>query len=90
MDLSVTMEKTRFGVEAFAYKDQENNISGVGFFPACRFYHSGKGKRIFYEAGLGFDFFNWDYTKLSETVTGTVFWPTGNLGYKWSWDFDLF
>ena len=28
------MEKTRFGVEAFAYKDQENNISGVGFFPA--------------------------------------------------------
>ena len=34
MDLSITMEKTRFGVEAFAYKDQENNISGVGFFPA--------------------------------------------------------
>ena len=28
------MEKTRIGVEAFAYKDQENNISGVGFFPA--------------------------------------------------------
>jgi len=34
MDLSITMEKTRIGVEAFAYKDQENNISGVGFFPA--------------------------------------------------------
>ena len=31
------MEKTRFGVEAFAYKDQENNISGVGFFPAYPF-----------------------------------------------------
>ena len=29
--------KTRFGVEAFAYKDQENNISGVGFFPAYPF-----------------------------------------------------
>ena len=30
----MTMDKTRFGVGAFAYKDQENNISGVGFFPA--------------------------------------------------------
>ena len=31
------MEKTRFGVEAFAYKDQENNISGVGFFSGILF-----------------------------------------------------
>ena len=84
MDLSMTMDKTRFGVGAFAYKDQENNISGVGFSPAYRFYHSGKGKGIFYEASLGFALFNWDYTKLSETVTGTIFWPTVNLGYKWS------
>ena len=76
----MTMDKTRFGVGAFAYKDQENNISGVGFSPAYRFYHSGKGKGIFYEASFGFALFNWDYTKLSETVTGTIFWPTVNLG----------
>ena len=31
------MEKTRFGVEAFTYKDQENNISGVGFFSGILF-----------------------------------------------------
>ena len=37
MDLSITMEKTRFGVEAFTYKDQENNISGVGFFSGIPF-----------------------------------------------------
>ncbi len=81
--------KNEIGVGAFAFVDQENDISGIGFAPGYRFYHSGTGKGIFYEASLGFAFFNWDYTKLSETVTGTIFWPTVNLGYKWSWDFGL-
>ena len=32
--ITQTLNQLDFGVEAFAYKDQENNISGVGFFPA--------------------------------------------------------
>ena len=43
--------------------------------------------REFFEGGLGLGFINWDYAK--EEVSAITFWPTINLGYKWSFNFGL-
>ena len=43
--------------------------------------------RDFFEGGLSLGFINWDYVK--EEVSAIAFWPTINLGYRWSSNFGL-
>ena len=81
--------KNEINVAAFYFKhdDDDENISFLGLYPAYRFYPKGKGKGIFFEGGVGLGFINWDYGQ--EKVSSITFWPTVNLGYRWSWNFGL-
>ena len=79
--------KNEIGIAAFSGKDDDENLSFLGIIPSYRLYPSGKGKGIFFEGGLGLGFINWDYAK--EEVSAITFWPTINLGYKWSFNFGL-
>ena len=67
----------------------DEDLSFLGIFPSYRLYPIGEGilKGIFVEGGVGVDFINWDYVK--EEVSAIAFWPSVNLGYKWSFDFGL-
>ena len=77
------------GIAAFSGQDKDENLSFIGIFPSYRLYPIGEGtlKGIFVEGGIGIGFINWDYVK--EEVSAISFWPTVNLGYKWSFDFGL-
>ena len=79
--------KNEINASAFYFNDDDENISALGFYPAYRFYPKGKGKGIFFEGGVGVGFINWDYGQ--EKVSSITFWPTVNLGYRWSWNFGL-
>ena len=67
----------------------DEDLSFLGIFPSYRLYPIGEGilKGIFVEGGVGIGFINWDYVK--EEVSAIAFWPSVNLGYKWSFDFGL-
>lgn len=79
--------KNEINFGSFYFNDDDENISALGLYPAYRFYPKGKGKGIFLEGGVGAGFINWDYGQ--EKVSSITFWPTVNLGYRWSWNFGL-
>ena len=79
--------KNEINFGSFYFNDDDENISAIGLFPSYSFYPRGKGKGIFFEGGVGLGFINWDYAK--EEVSAITFWPTINLGYKWSFNFGL-
>ena len=79
--------KNEINFGSFYFNDDDENISAIGLFPSYSFYPRGKGKGIFFEGGVGLGFINWDYGQ--EEVSSITFWPTVNLGYRWSWNFGL-
>ena len=79
--------KNEINFGSFYFNDDDENISAIVLFPTYSFYPKGKGKGIFFEGGVGLGFINWDYGQ--EEVSSITFWPTVNLGYRWSWNFGL-
>ena len=79
--------KNEINFGSFYFNDDDENISAIGLFPSYSFYPRGKGKGIFFEGGVGLGFINWDYGQ--EEVSSITFWPTVNLGYRWSTTFGL-
>ena len=79
--------KNEINFGSFYFNDDDENISAIGLFPSYSFYPRGKGKGIFFEGGIGLGFINWDYGQ--EEVSSITFWPTVNLGYRWSFNFGL-
>ena len=79
--------KNEINFGSFYFNDDDENISVIGLFPSYSFYPRGKGKGIFFEGGVGLGFINWDYGQ--EEVSSITFWPTVNLGYRWSFNFGL-
>ena len=79
--------KNEINFGSFYFNDDDENISAIGLFPSYSFYPRGKGKGIFFEGGVGLGFINWDYEQ--EEVSSITFWPTVNLGYRWSFNFGL-
>ena len=76
-------------IRGFTGQDPDEDLGFVGIWPSYRLYPIGEGilKGIFFEAGFGVGFINWDYGK--EEVSTITFWPGINLGYKWSSKFGL-
>ena len=79
--------KNEINFGSFYFNDDDENISAIGLFPSYSFYPRGKGKGILFEGGVGLGFIKWDYGQ--EEVSSITFWPTVNLGYRWSFNFGL-
>ena len=79
--------KNEINFGSFYFNDDDENISAIGLFPSYSFYPRGKGKGIFFEGGVGLGFIYWDSGQ--EEVSSITFWPTVNLGYRWSFNFGL-
>ncbi len=81
--------KNEVSIRGFTGQVPDEDLGVVGIWPSYRLYPIGEGilKGIFFEAGFGVGFINWDYGK--EEVSAITFWPGINLGYKWSSKFGL-
>ncbi len=69
----------------------EYTLFGVGV--KYRFYKDRNGKGVFYGPGLRVLSFTWDYDSFDENyqsqteeVSGVIFTPGAEIGYRWSWD----
>ena len=81
--------KYEVGLGAGYFNPEGDNVTATGIYPSLRIYHNGKGKRTYYELGLGIGNFSWDYQIASETATKLLFFPSVYIGYRVSWNFGL-